>query len=100
MPLATPEHRLLAMARSTPIATRARKGASRRIALEFARPGDWVEVNGTQGANPRHGEILEVLGAEHHIHFRVRWDEQHESLLYPAPEVGVIVHTTRPTSRP
>ena len=34
-------------------------------------------------------EILEVLGREGHQHYRVRWDEQHESIVYPAD--GVIV---------
>ena len=48
-------------------------------------------MDGTRGAGPRRGEILEVVGAREHIHFRVRWDEKHESLFYPA-ERGCIVH--------
>ena len=55
------------------------------------RPGDWIEVDGTRGAGPRRGEVLAVLGAGEHIHFRVRWDEKHESLFYPA-ERGWIAH--------
>ena len=57
-----------------------------------AEPGDWLEVDAVPGADPRRGEILEVLGGGPHLHFRVRWDEGHESLLYPAPEGGIIVH--------
>jgi len=41
------------------------------------------------GQAPRRGEILEVLGREGHERYRVRWDERHESIVYPAH--GVIV---------
>jgi hypothetical protein len=54
-----------------------------------ARPGDWIETRGVHGQAPRRGEIIEVLGREGHEHYRVRWDEQHESIVYPAD--GVIV---------
>lgn len=60
--------------------------------LSCARPGDWLEVDAIPGGDPRRGEIAEVLGSGPHLHFRVRWAEGHESLLYPAPEGGVIVH--------
>jgi len=55
----------------------------------YGRRGDWVEVRGIRGQAPKRGEILEVLGHDHHTHYRVRWDEQHESILYPSD--GVIV---------
>jgi len=51
--------------------------------------GDWIEARGVHGQAPRRGEILEVLGREGHEHYRVRWDEKHESVVYPAD--GVIV---------
>ena len=54
-----------------------------------ARAGDWVEPRGVHGQASRRGEIIEVLGREGHEHYRVRWDEQHESIVYPAD--GVIV---------
>jgi Domain of unknown function (DUF1918) len=54
-----------------------------------ARAGDWIETRGVHGQTPRRGEIIEVLGREGHEHYRVRWDEQHESIVYPAD--GVIV---------
>jgi hypothetical protein len=53
------------------------------------RAGDWIETRGVHGQGPRRGEILEVLGRQGHEHYRVRWDEQHESIVYPAD--GVIV---------
>jgi len=71
-------------------------GDERRAAPELARPGDWIEVEGTRGSNPRRGEVLEVLGAPGHVHFRVRWDEQHDSLFYP--EERYIVHARKQRS--
>jgi len=64
---------------------------ARRRSLAEAQPGDWVEVDGIRGAGPRRGEVLAVLGSAEHPHLRVRWDEKHESLLYPA-DGGCIVH--------
>jgi hypothetical protein len=58
---------------------------------EMARLGDWLEVGGTPGYPSRRGEIIEILGRSGHRHFRVRWDEKHESLVYPAQH-GAIVH--------
>ena len=59
-----------------------------------AMPGDWIEVDATHEGTPRRGIILETLGTGKHTHFRVRWEEQHESLFYPA-ERGYIVHPRR-----
>ena len=36
---------------------------------------------------------MEILGRAGHEHYRVRWDEQHESTLYPAD--GVIITLRR-----
>ena len=57
-----------------------------------ARAGDWIEVNGLPGCQPRTGQILEVLGRSGHEHFRVRWDEQHESIFFPTEGTIVIRH--------
>ena len=54
-----------------------------------ARAGDWIQARGVYGQAPRKGEIIEVLGLEGHEHYRVRWDERHESIVYPAD--GVII---------
>lgn len=61
--------------------------------------GHWIEVDDTAGGNPRRGQILEVLGSGAHLHYRVRWDEEHESLFYPDPQGGSIVHQRRPRGR-
>jgi len=62
-----------------------------------ARVGDWLEARGIHGETARRGEILEVLGKPGHQRFRVRWDEHHESIVFPADGVSVVPqHTTRP----
>jgi len=54
-----------------------------------AHVGDLIEMRGIHGQAPRRGEIVEVLGSAERPHYRVRWDEQHESIVYPAD--GVLV---------
>jgi Domain of unknown function (DUF1918) len=52
--------------------------------------GDWLEARGVPGQPSRRGQIVELLGAPGHQHYRVRWDERHESIVYPADGVMVI----------
>jgi hypothetical protein len=59
-----------------------------------AHVGDWLETRALHGGPGRRGEIVAVLGRSGHEHFRVRWDEQHESILYPADGV-VLVRRSR-----
>lgn len=66
---------------------------------ESPEPGDWIEVDATGAGSPRRGEILEVLGSDRHTHFRVRWDEEHISLFYPA-ERGFVAHPKHATHDP
>jgi hypothetical protein len=67
---------------------------SPRTSEHKAVPGDWVEVRGRPGYPTRRGEILEILGAPGHEHYRVQWDEQHESIFFPQTD-GVHVHPAR-----
>ncbi len=55
-----------------------------------AHAGDMLETRGIHGEPTRRGEILEILGEPGHEHYRVRWDEQHESIVYPADGVQVV----------
>jgi hypothetical protein len=55
-----------------------------------ARPGDWIEVAVIGGGPPRRGQIVAVLGSGPHEHYRVRWDEQHESIHFPADGSHVV----------
>ncbi len=55
--------------------------------------GDTIDVNARQGAPSRRGTITEVLGVGEHEHYKVRWDEEHESLFFPGSGEGVhVVH--------
>ena len=60
-----------------------------------AVPGDVVEVSGRRvGDHSRIGEILEVLGPPEHPHYLVRWEDGHESILYPGEATSF--HTPPP----
>jgi hypothetical protein len=54
-----------------------------------ARVGDWIEAHGVHGKPSRRGKIVELLGSADHQHYRVRWDDQHESIVYPADGVMI-----------
>ena len=58
--------------------------------IDDARPGDWIAVDAIGGGPSRRGQILAVLGGAGHRHFRVRWDEEHESLHFPAQGTRLI----------
>ena len=65
---------------------------------DIARAGDWIEIHGhLQGEAPRTALVLEVLGTEGNEHYRVRWDEEHESILYPGPD-AMIRHKQKDSS--
>jgi rRNA processing protein Gar1 len=50
-----------------------------------ARRGDVVAVTAHHvGESERIGEILEVLGDAEHPHFRVRWEDDRETIFYPS----------------
>lgn len=57
--------------------------------------GDVVEITGHRvGETRRTGEILEVIGEPGQEHFRVRWEDGHESSFYPSSDAVI---RTRPT---
>jgi CBS domain-containing protein len=41
------------------------------------------------GQSPREGTVQEVLGSPDTEHYRVAWDDGHESVLYPGPDTRV-----------
>jgi hypothetical protein len=59
-----------------------------------ATVGERIRIQGkTVGAQPRGGEILEVRGEDGGPPFLVRFDDGHESLVFPGPD-SVIEHAT------
>ena len=57
---------------------------------DAARVGDRVEIRGLHGQPARCGEIVELLGDAGHERYRVHWDADHESIVYPADGVSVV----------
>jgi hypothetical protein len=55
-----------------------------------AQAGDWVEVLGSAGQSLRRGQIVELLGGPGREHFQVRWDENHESMVFPRAGVRIV----------
>jgi hypothetical protein len=54
------------------------------------RPGDEIVVAGhSVGAAQRTAVILEVLGEPGHERFRVRWEDDHESIFSPGDDAVV-----------
>ena len=54
------------------------------------RAGAVIEVHEHHvGEKPRTGEIVEVLGEPAHEHYRVRWDDGHESIFYPSSDTTI-----------
>jgi len=60
-----------------------------------AHVGDWIEARGLCGQPARRGEIIELIGQGPHERYRVRWDEKHESIVYPADGVRIIPRRAR-----
>ena len=55
-----------------------------------AHAGDRIVVETTTlGAARRSGEVLEVLGSDESEHYRVRWDDGHESVYFPGQDAHV-----------
>jgi hypothetical protein len=53
--------------------------------------GDQIVVDGVHVSDPpRHGEIVAVIGTGDAEHFRVRWDDGHESLFFPGATARVV----------
>jgi hypothetical protein len=55
-----------------------------------AREGDRLVVEGAKvGQTPRSGEILEVVTGPQGQHYRVRWDDGHETIFFPSSDARV-----------
>ncbi len=71
--------------------------ATKQATTSGAHVGDWIEARGLYGQPARRGQIIELLGHDEHERYRVRWDEKHESILYPAD--GVVITPRRRRAR-
>ncbi len=56
-----------------------------------ARRGDEIVVGTTTLDVPRRrGEVIEVIGQGEREHYRVRWQDGHESVYFPGPDARVV----------
>jgi hypothetical protein len=61
--------------------------------------GDHFVIEGTKvGQARRNGEVVEVLGISTRQHFRVRWEDGHETIYIPGP--GATVERKKGTVTP
>jgi hypothetical protein len=75
--------------RSGILQTRQTKEAA-MVDVQGAQIGDLIEIHGHRlGESRRTGEILEVLGTAEHGHYRVRWEDGHESLFTPGSDAVI-----------
>ena len=55
-----------------------------------ARVGDRIVVESRKVGDPRRsGAVVEVLSGPENDHYRVRWDNGHESIFYPSSDATV-----------
>ena len=65
-----------------------------------ARVGDEIVITGhSVGDSPRTAEILEILGESGHERFRVRWEDGHESIFFPADDATIHRPKQRKTAK-
>lgn len=57
---------------------------------ESTRVGDLIVIHGHRvGDGGRLGEIVEILGSGAHEHYRVRWDDDRESIFTPGSDAEI-----------
>jgi hypothetical protein len=55
-----------------------------------AKPGDTIRAPSEKVGQPeRRGKIIEILGDKEHPRFKVRWEDGHETVFVPGPDVSV-----------
>ncbi len=67
--------------------------------MEQGKVGDRVSMESERvGQSPREGVILEVLESGESTHYRVRWEDGHESTFFPtAGSIRIIPKVTKAT---
>jgi hypothetical protein len=64
--------------------------------MEKGNVGDRVSVESERvGLSARQGEIVEVLGAGEGLHYRVRWEDGHESTFFPSGGSATIIRKAK-----
>jgi uncharacterized protein DUF1918 len=67
------------------------KARGRKERAVRAHVGDEVVVDSREtGGSVREGEILEVLEKGGIVHYRVRWDDGHETVFFPGSDAHIV----------
>jgi hypothetical protein len=68
------------------------------MTADTSKSGDLLIISGHRVGEPQQiGEILEVLGTHRHRHYRVRWDDGHESIFFPGSDAIIRPKAKRPS---
>ena len=63
-----------------------------------AEVGDHIVIESATLDTPRrHGEVIEVIGRADSQHYRVRWQDGHESVFVPGPDARVTAAPDSPS---
>lgn len=55
-----------------------------------AHAGDRIIIESRKvGGGRKSGEVVEVISGASGAHYRVRWDDGHESIMYPSSDATV-----------
>jgi hypothetical protein len=66
-----------------------------------AEVGDHIVIETAQlDAHRRQGEVVEVIGQDDRRHYRVRWQDGHESVYFPGPDCRVTTEPDRKSRSP
>jgi uncharacterized protein DUF1918 len=69
------------------------------VSIRSGHKGDVIVVSGHRvGDSERIGEILDVLGEPDHVRYRVRWNDDSETVFYPGSD-AVIRPSRRRTTK-
>jgi Domain of unknown function (DUF1918) len=61
-----------------------------------AHVGDRILVESRKvGGGRKSGEVVEVIHGAGGQHYRVRWDDSHESIVYPSSDASVVSGSER-----
>jgi hypothetical protein len=56
-----------------------------------AQVGDRIVIESRKvGGGRKSGEIVEVIAGGAGSHYRVRWDDGHESIVYPSSDASIV----------
>ena len=66
-----------------------------------AKNGDHIIVESAKvGSARRSGQIVEVLQGSTGVHYRVQWEDGHQTEFFPGPNAMVVPPSSRPKKLP